>query len=57
MFSLHLKELEKQVPMKKGKSPRPLKVPDPSPSPRTKATMKRVKSRDNFIKFQWPWIL
>ena len=57
MFSLHLKELEKQVPMKKGKSPRPLKVPDPSPSPRTKATMKRVKSRDNFFKFQWPWIL
>ena len=45
MFSLHLKESEKQVPMKKGKSPRPLKVPDPSP--RTKATMKRVKSRDN----------
>ena len=28
------------------------KIPDPSPK-----TMKRNKSRDNFIKFQWSWTL
>ena len=33
-------------------SPKLKKIPDPSPK-----TMKRNKSRENFIKFQWSWTL
>ena len=29
-----------------------IKIPDPSPK-----TMKRNKSRDNFIKYQWSWTI
>ena len=55
---MYLKELKKSVQTKEGKSPRPLpKTEDTLLSPKTIATMKRVTSRDNFIKFQWPWIL
>ena len=58
MFSVHLKELKTSVEAEKYKSPIPLAKPeDTNPSPKTKAAMKRVTSMDNFIKFQWPWIL
>ncbi len=54
MFSLKVMQtVQKEDEIKKSKSPELIKkIPDPSPK-----TMKRVKSRDNFIKFQWPWIL
>ena len=45
-------ELEKTF-NKSNKSHKPEKViKDPSPK-----TMKRNISRDNFMKFQWPWII
>lgn len=30
------------------------KIPNP---PKIKKTMKRNQSRDNFIKYQWPWLI
>ena len=44
-------ELEK-IFNKSNKSTKPDKVKDPSPK-----TIKRNISRDNFMKFQWPWII
>ena len=44
-------ELEKTF-NKSTKSTKPDKVKDPSPK-----TIKRNISRDNFMKFQWPWII
>ena len=45
-------ELEKTF-NKSNKSSKPERViKDPSPK-----TMKRNISRDNFMKFQWPWII
>ena len=45
-------ELEKAF-NKSNKSPKSEEViKDPSPK-----TMKRNISRDNFMKFQWPWII
>ena len=54
MFSLKVMQtVQKEDEIKKSKSPELIKkIPDPSPK-----TMRRVISRDNFIKFQWPWIL
>ena len=43
-------ELENNNSKKSPKSKKIIK--DPSPK-----TMKRNSSRDNFMKFQWPWIL